>query len=173
MGPRARTDAEREFLALGEPAEEFIRRGAAAGSTMLPKEIIEIVDELLPAHGPELVARAVARAARFGRFKAADVRSILAIGTALPEPAAGGDNVVVGLPAAEVRSFDAYRIGEPGMTPRDRRAGAGGRSRSRAETVEAGRDPPRRPPTSCHRQHPTLDARRDPARARRRRDRRP
>jgi len=109
-GPRARTDAEREFLALGEPAVEFIRRGAAAGSTMLPKEIIEIVDDLLPAHGAELVARAVARAARFGRFKAADVRSILAIGTALPEPAAGGSSVVVGLPAAEVRSFDAYRM---------------------------------------------------------------
>jgi len=109
-GPRARTAAEREFLALGEPAEEFIRRGAAAGSTMLPKEIIEIVEDLLPAHGPDVVAKAVARAARFGRFKAADVRSILAIGTALPEPAAGGAGVVVELPAAQVRSFDAYAM---------------------------------------------------------------
>ena len=109
-GPRARTDAEREFLALGEPAEVFIRQGAAAGMTMLPKEIIEIVDNILPAHGPEAVARALDRAARFGRFRAADVCSILAIGTALPEPAAGGDNVVVALPTAEVRSFDAYRI---------------------------------------------------------------
>jgi len=109
-GPRARTDAEREFLALGDPAEEFIRRGAAAGSTMLPKEIIEIVDDLLPAHGPELVAKALARAVRFGRFRAADVRSILAIGTALPEPSPGGERVVVELPAAEVRSFDAYRM---------------------------------------------------------------
>jgi transposase len=109
-GPRARTDAEREFLALGPPAEAFIRKGAAAGMTMLPKEIIEIVDDLLPAHGPELVAKALERAARFGRFRAADVRSILEIGTALPEPAVGGDNVVVGLPIAEVRSFDAYRM---------------------------------------------------------------
>lgn len=109
-GPRARTDAERRFLALGEPAEAFIRHGAAAGSTMLPKEIIEIVDDLLPAHGADAVAAAVSRAARFGRFKAADVRSILAIGTALPEPAAGGGNVVVELPAAEVRSFDAYTM---------------------------------------------------------------
>jgi hypothetical protein len=107
-GLRARTDAEREFLALGEPAEAFIRQGAAAGSTMLPEEIIEIVDDLIPAHGPELVAKAVARAARFGRFRAADVRSILAVGTAMFEPAAGGSNVIVGLPAAEVRSFDAY-----------------------------------------------------------------
>ncbi len=109
-GPRARTDAEREFLALGEPAEAFIRQGAAAGMTMLPKEIIEIVDDILPAHGPELVAKALQRAARFGRFRAADVRSILAVGTAIIEPASGGDNVVVALPAAEVRSFDAYRI---------------------------------------------------------------
>ena len=76
----------------------------------LPKEIIEIVDDILPAHGPELVAKALVRAARFGRFRAADVRSILAIGTALIEPVAGGDNVAVALPAAEVRSFDAYRI---------------------------------------------------------------
>lgn len=78
--------------------------------TMLPKEIIEIVDDLLPAHGPELVAKALNRAARFGRFKAADVRSILSIGTAVVEPAQPGDNIVVTLPAAEVRSFDAYRI---------------------------------------------------------------
>ena len=109
-GPRARTDAERAFLALGERAEMFIRAGAAAGSTMLPKEIIEIVDDLLPAHGADAVAAAVGRAARFGRFKAADVRSILAIGTALPEPAGGGDRVVVELPAAAVRSFDAYAL---------------------------------------------------------------
>lgn len=109
-GPRARSGIEREFLALGEPAEAFIRQGAAAGMTMLPKEIGEIVDDILPAHGPELVAKAVARAARFGRFRAADVRSILAIGTALPEPAAAGDAVVVALPTVEVRSFDAYAM---------------------------------------------------------------
>ena len=109
-GPRARTDVERAFLALGEPAEAFIRAGAAAGMTMLPKEIAEIVADLLPAHDPDDLARALTRATRFGRFKAADVRSILAIGPAAPEPAAAGDRVVVDLPAAEVRSFDAYRI---------------------------------------------------------------
>jgi transposase len=109
-GPRARTDAERAFLALGEPAEAFIRQGAAAGSTMLPKEITEIVTDLLPAHGSDAVAHAVARAARFGRFKAADVRSILAIGTALPEPTASGERVIIELPTAEVRSFDAYAM---------------------------------------------------------------
>lgn len=109
-GPRARTDIEREFLALGEAAEAFIRAGAAAGMTMLPKEIAEIVSDLLPAHDHHLVVKALARATRFGRFRASDVRSILAIGPAAPEPAAAGDSVVVDLPTAQVRSFDAYRI---------------------------------------------------------------
>jgi transposase len=110
-GPRARSDVERAFLALGEPADAFIRAGAAAGSTMLPKEITTIVADLLPAHDHADVARALTRATRFGRFKAADVAAILAIGPALPEPVAAGDSVVVELPAVEVRSFDAYRIG--------------------------------------------------------------
>ena len=109
-GPRARTDAEREFLALGDPAEAFIRQGAAAGVATLGKEIIEIVDDLLPAHGPDAVTKAISRAARFGRFRAGDVRSILAIGTAVPEPAIAGRSVVVELPSAEVRSFDAYSM---------------------------------------------------------------
>jgi transposase len=113
-GPRARTAVEREFLALGEPAEAFIRAGAAAGATMLPKEIAAIVTELLPAHDPEQIARALARATRFGRFKAADIASILAIGPAAPEPAAAGDHVVVDLPAVEVRGLDAYRIEDLG-----------------------------------------------------------
>ena len=113
-GPRARSDVERQFLALGEPAEAFIRAGAAAGATMLPKEIAEIVTELLPAHDPDQVARALTRATRFGRFRAADVRSILAIGPAAPEPADAGDQVVVELPAVEVRGLDAYRIEDLG-----------------------------------------------------------
>jgi transposase len=109
-GARARSDTERTFLTLGEPAEAFIRAGAAAGHTMLPKEIAVIVDELIPAHDPADIGRALQRATRFGRFRAADVRSILAIGPAAPEPAAAGDEVVVELPTAEVRGLDAYRI---------------------------------------------------------------
>jgi transposase len=109
-GPRPRSDIERQFLALGEPAEAFIRAGAAAGMTMLPKEIAEIVTDLLPAHDADAVARALSRATRFGRFKAADIRSILAIGPAAPEPATAGDVVVVDLPTVEVRGLDAYRV---------------------------------------------------------------
>jgi transposase len=110
-GPRARTETEREFLSLGTPAGSFIRAGAAAGMTMLPKEISRIVTELIPAHGPDAVTRALARAVRFGRFHADDVASILAIGPAVPEPADPGDQVIVDLPTAEIGSFDAYRIG--------------------------------------------------------------
>lgn len=109
-GPRARTETERTFLALGEHADAFIRAGAAAGMTMLPKEIEIIVAELLPAHGEIAVTRALERAVRFSRFRAGDVRSILAIGPAAPEPAPAGDQVIVDLPAVEQRGLAAYRI---------------------------------------------------------------
>ena len=109
-GPRARTEVEREFLALGEHAEQFIRDGAATGVATLGREIVEIVSELIPAHGEEAVVKALGRAVRFGRYRAADIRSILAIGPAPQEPALAGSNVVVELPTVEVRSFDAYRI---------------------------------------------------------------
>lgn len=109
-GPRPRTETERTFLALGEHGDAFIRAGAAAGVTMLPKEIEIIVNELLPAHGDEAVIRALERAVRFSRFRADDVRSILAIGPAAPEPVDAGDQVVIDLPAVEQRTLDAYRI---------------------------------------------------------------
>ncbi len=109
-GPRPRTETERTFLALGEHADAFIRAGAAAGMTMLPKEIEIIVNELLPAHGDEAVTRALERAVRFSRFRADDVRSILAIGPAAPEPVDAGEPVVIDLPAVAQRGLGAYRI---------------------------------------------------------------
>lgn len=111
-GPRARTEVEKAFLSLGEPAEAFIRSGAAAGVTMLPKQISRIVAELIPAHGPQAVAKAVGRAVRFGRFRADDVASIVAIGPAVPDIAHPGEQIIVDLPTVEIRSFDAYRIGD-------------------------------------------------------------
>lgn len=109
-GPRARTEVEHAFLALGEHADAFIRAGAAAGMTMLPKEIEVIVTELLPAHGEVAVTRALERAVRFSRFRAEDIRSILAIGPTSPEPVDAGDQVVIDLPTVEQRGLDAYRI---------------------------------------------------------------
>ncbi len=73
-GPRARTDSERDFLALGEIAEQFIRDGAAAGVATLGREIVEIVSELIPAHGQEAVTKALGRAVKFGRYRAADIQ---------------------------------------------------------------------------------------------------
>lgn len=108
-GPRARTETERAFLELGEHADAFIRAGAAAGMTMLPKEIEVIVADLLPAHGEAAVTRALERAVRFSRFRADDVRSILAIGPAAPQPVDAGEQVVIDLPAAQQRGLDAYR----------------------------------------------------------------
>ncbi|MGH8923577.1 MAG: IS21 family transposase [Acidimicrobiia bacterium] len=108
-GPRPRTDIEKTFLSLGETAEAFITAGAAAGMTLLPKEIIRIVTELIPAHGDEAVTKALERAVRFGRFRADDLASILAIGP-IPEAVEPGERVVVDLPSAEVRSLTAYRL---------------------------------------------------------------
>lgn len=109
--PRPRTPTEHTFLDLGEVAEQFVRGGAAAGVGTLARELDVIVNELIPAHGADAVLKAMARAARFGRYRADDVRSILAIGPAVIEPAAAGEDLtVVDLPAAELRSFDAYRI---------------------------------------------------------------
>lgn len=109
--PRPRTQTEHTFLDLGEVAEQFVRGGAAAGVATLARELDVIVNELIPAHGPDAVLKAMARAVRYGRYRADDVRSILAIGAAVVEPVAAGDNLnVIDLPTADVRSFDAYRI---------------------------------------------------------------
>ena len=98
-------------MALGEVAEQFVRGGAAAGVGTLAREHDVIINELIPAHGDQAVIKAMARAVRFGRYRADDVRSILAIGPALVEPADAGDDLaVIELPTATVRSFDAYRI---------------------------------------------------------------
>ena len=57
-------------------------RGAAAGMTMLPEGDHRDRRRPAPRARPRAVAKALTRAARFGRFRAADVRSILAIGPA-------------------------------------------------------------------------------------------
>ena len=109
--PRARNRHEKTFLALCPAAEQWVFDAAAAGVSTLSKEIIEIVNELVPAHGDDAVAAAVTRAAAFGRHTAADIRSILNLGPAGgPSITPAGDNVVVDLPMAQVRSLDDYRI---------------------------------------------------------------
>ena len=61
------------------------------------------------AHGEQALTAALRRAVAFKRFRAADVRSILAAGTATPQPRPAGD-ALLDLPTAPTRSLDAYKI---------------------------------------------------------------
>ena len=69
---RAKTPAEREFLALGPVAQRFLTGAAAAGVTKLGSEINEIL-MLAAAHGTDALLAALERAVRFSRWRAADV----------------------------------------------------------------------------------------------------
>lgn len=106
---RARTPAEREFLALGPVAEQFLTGAAAAGVTKLGTEIDQIL-HLHAAHGTGPLLAALERAVAFGRWRAADVRSILATGGHAPRPTPPGQALVLTLPSVPTRSLDAYRI---------------------------------------------------------------
>jgi transposase len=109
-GARARTAAEREFLALGPVAEQFLTGAAAVGVTKLGSEITEILT-LHAAHGTQPLLAALERAVAFGRWRAADVRSILATNGHAPRPTAAGQALVLTLPSVPTRSLQAYAIG--------------------------------------------------------------
>jgi transposase len=107
---RPRTVAEKQFCALGPVADAFITGAAASGNTRLGPELVEL-NTLRAAHGEELFLAALDRAVAFSRWRAADVRSILAAGTATPQPRRAGDALVLDLPAVTVRSLADYAIG--------------------------------------------------------------
>ena len=117
-GPRPRprravrpaTAAEKEFCALGPVAEAFITGAAAAGHTRLGPELAEL-NTLRAAHGEQEFLAALDRAVAFGRWRAADVRSILAAGAGLPLPQAAGDRLSAELPAVPVRPLADYALG--------------------------------------------------------------
>jgi len=108
---RPKTAAEIAFCALGPVAEAFITAAAAAGTTKLGGELKDLAG-LQAAHGPAALIAALERAMAFGRFRAADVRSILAAGPGLPAVTAPGDALVVALPTIATRSLADYAIGE-------------------------------------------------------------
>jgi transposase len=108
---RPRTQAEKEFLALGEEAVAFLRAAAAAGTTRLPAHIAAIA-ALRAAHGADAMASALRRATEFRRFTAEDVRAILAAGPAAPTPTPAGPTLPGHLPAVPTRELDAYRTDE-------------------------------------------------------------
>lgn len=85
-GPRPRTTTEQQFCALGEDAHAFLVGAAAIGNTRLGAEL-EVLLALGAAHGKQALVCALHRAVAFRRFRAADVRSILAAGAGTPSPA--------------------------------------------------------------------------------------
>jgi transposase len=111
--PRAKTASEKRFLALGDAAAAFLAGAAAAGVSSLGREIDEILT-LQAAHGDPALVTALERAVQFGRWRAGDVRSILAAAGAAPTPRPAGQALIMTLPQVPVRPLSAYAIrGEP------------------------------------------------------------
>lgn len=106
---RPRTQQEKDFLALGPVAEAFLTGAAAAGVTKLPSEIATILD-LSAAHGDDAVVVALGRAVEFSRWRAGDIRSILATHGQAPTPRPAGEPLVLTLPSVPTRSLAAYKI---------------------------------------------------------------
>ena len=106
---RPRTPAEIAFLALGPVAEAFLRAAAAGGTARLATEIAEIAD-LERAHGREPLVAALERALAFRRFRAADVRSILAAGAGTQQVREPGEPLALELPAVPIRPLAAYAL---------------------------------------------------------------
>lgn len=109
---RPRTAAEKAFCSLGPVAEAFITGAAASGCTRLGPELAEL-NTLRAAHGEEAFAAALDRAVAFGRWRSADVRSILAAGPGTADPRPAGDALILDLPVVPVRPLAAYAIGAP------------------------------------------------------------
>jgi hypothetical protein len=107
---RPKTTAEKQFCALGPVAEAFITGAAAAGSARLGSDLAEL-NTLRAAHGEHAFLAALGRAVAFSRWRAADVRSILAAGPGTADPRSAGDALVLDLPAVPVRPLADYAIG--------------------------------------------------------------
>ncbi len=108
---RPKTTAEKDFCALGEVAESFIKKAAAAGITTLSADIEEL-SSLRAAHGDTVLIAALERALAFGRYRARDVRAILEAGAGVANPRAPGDAVIVALPSVTRRPLSDYAIGD-------------------------------------------------------------
>ena len=103
---------EKDFCALGPAAEAFLVGAAAAGVSKLGGELADIL-ALAAAHGDRGADRRAGAGRRaYRRWRAADLRSILATGGHAPTPRPAGDLLaeVLTLPAVPTRSLDAYKI---------------------------------------------------------------
>ena len=108
--PRPRTAAEKAICSLGDVGEAFIKGAAGAGVSRLGSELADIV-ALEASHGRQALVEAMGRAIEFGRFRAGDVRSILAAGKGVPRPSAAGQALVVDLPKVPRRALAEYASG--------------------------------------------------------------
>ena len=108
-GPRPNTSVEQRFCALGDDTQAFLVGAAAIGNTRLAPGVGDPAGASGAAHGEAALVAALRRAAAFKRFRAADVRSILAAGTGTPQPRPAGDALVLDLPTAPTRSWRPTR----------------------------------------------------------------
>jgi hypothetical protein len=107
---RPKSPTETAFCALGPAAEAFIKGAAAQGMTGLARDLTTLAS-LEAVHGREPVIAALERAVTFGRFRAADVVSILASRHGLPRPTRPGQALIVDLPTVATRPLSDYAIG--------------------------------------------------------------
>ena len=107
---RSKTAAEKAFCALGPVADAFIKAAAAQGITTLAGDLDELAG-LEAAHGRDVVIAALERAVTFGRFRARDVRSIIAAGAGVAHPVRSGEALVIALPVAPKRPLSDYAMG--------------------------------------------------------------
>src|SRR5205085_11795576 len=75
--PRARSAEERDLLALGDGAEQWLIKAAAEGAQRLRRKMAEAVD-LAKLHGNQEVDRALRACADAGRFADGDLAAIFA-----------------------------------------------------------------------------------------------
>jgi hypothetical protein len=108
---RPKSAQEKAFCALGPAAVSFIKGAAAQGMTGLARDLEEL-SGLETIHGRGPVIAALERAVAFGRFRAADVVSILGAGHGAPRPTRSGEALIVELPVVPVRSLADYAVGE-------------------------------------------------------------
>jgi hypothetical protein len=75
--PKARTQAEAQFLAIGGGAELWLAEAAAAGAARVRAKMAQAV-QMAVLHGPGQVDQALGKAAAAGRFADGDLAAILA-----------------------------------------------------------------------------------------------
>ena len=167
---RPKTAAEKAFFALGPVAGAFLAGSAASGNTRLAADLDELA-ALRAAHGDQALIAALERAVAFRRWRAEDVRSILAAGagTAAAPPGRGrpGHRAAQGPGPAAVGLQDRGRV----MTAAAPRAGR--RPGRRAAPAQARRDAPPGPRADGHREDPAVVTGGVPAHPAGRRDDRP